>query len=89
MAKIKHVQSDLSERYKYTIQYHAVVPLLKSIISNMQNRFKEISLNSSLPEKDKESGSLSKLKKRYVPLVSPNLPLYLKFLSFFIMLMTI
>ncbi|MCS6956986.1 MAG: hypothetical protein RMK75_00795 [Aquificaceae bacterium] len=41
-AKIKHVESDLSERYKYTIQYHVVVPILESFISNVQNRFKEI-----------------------------------------------
>ncbi|MCX8060214.1 MAG: transposase, partial [Aquificaceae bacterium] len=52
-ANIKHVQSDLSERYKYTIQYHAVVPLLESFISNVQNRFRELVLNSILPEKTK------------------------------------
>lgn len=40
-ANIKHVQSNLSERYKYTIQYHLVVPALESFISNTQNRFKK------------------------------------------------
>ncbi|MCS6958060.1 MAG: hypothetical protein RMK75_06355, partial [Aquificaceae bacterium] len=52
-ANIKHVQSDLSERYKYTIQYHSVVPVLESFMSNLQNRFRKIVLNSSLPEKTK------------------------------------
>ncbi len=27
-ANIKHIQSKLSERYKYTVQYHLVVPTL-------------------------------------------------------------
>ncbi|MCS7352321.1 MAG: RNA-guided endonuclease TnpB family protein, partial [Anaerolineae bacterium] len=52
-ANIKHIESDLSERYKYTIQYHAVVPTLESFISNVQNKFREIVLNSTLPEKTK------------------------------------
>ncbi|MCS7232362.1 MAG: transposase, partial [Elusimicrobiota bacterium] len=52
-AKIKHIESDLSERYKYTIQYHVVVPTLESFISNVQNRFGEMVLSSFLPEKKK------------------------------------
>ncbi|QWK20503.1 MAG: transposase [Hydrogenobacter thermophilus] len=53
-ANIKHIKSTLSERYKYTIQYHIVVPVLESFLSNVQNRFEEIVLNSSLPEKTKK-----------------------------------
>jgi putative transposase len=53
-ANIKHIRSKLSERYKYTIQYHIVVPALESFISNIQNKFEEIVLNSSLPEKSKK-----------------------------------
>ncbi|MEN3014425.1 MAG: RNA-guided endonuclease TnpB family protein, partial [Endomicrobiia bacterium] len=52
-ANIKHIPSVLSERYKYTIQYHLVVPALESFISNAQNRFREVVLNSTLPEKTK------------------------------------
>ncbi|MDW8433463.1 MAG: transposase [Aquificaceae bacterium] len=52
-ANIKHLQSDLSERYKYTVQYHSVVPVLEGFISNVQNKFREIVLNSSLLEKTK------------------------------------
>ncbi|PMP62478.1 MAG: transposase, partial [Sulfurihydrogenibium sp.] len=33
-ANIKHIQSKLSERYKYTLQYHLVVPTLESFVSN-------------------------------------------------------
>lgn len=50
-ANIKHIESELSERYKYTIQYHVVVPALESFISNVQNRFREIVFSSTLPEK--------------------------------------
>ena len=53
-ANIKHIESPLSERYKYTIQYHVVVPVLESFLSNVQNRFEEIVLHSSLPEKTKK-----------------------------------
>ncbi len=52
-ANIKHVRSNLSERYKYTIQYHMVVPVLESFISNIKNRFSEIVKNSNLSEKTK------------------------------------
>ncbi|WP_340695953.1 transposase [Hydrogenobacter thermophilus] len=52
-ANIKHIRSNLSERYKYTIQYHVVVPVLESFISNIKNRFSEIVKNSNLPEKTK------------------------------------
>jgi len=53
-ATIKHIRSRLSERYKYTIQYYVVVPALESFISNIQNKFEEIVLNSSLPKKSKK-----------------------------------
>ncbi len=53
-ANIKHIESNLSERYKYTVQYHVVVPALESFISNVQNRFEEIVINSNLPEKIKK-----------------------------------
>ena len=52
-ANIKHISSNLSERYKYTIQYHVVVPVLESFISNLKNRFAEIVKNSNLSEKTK------------------------------------
>ena len=52
-ANIKHLRSNLSERYKYTIQYHVVVPVLDSFISNLKNRFSEIVKNSNLLEKTK------------------------------------
>ncbi|MEZ0361920.1 MAG: RNA-guided endonuclease TnpB family protein, partial [Hydrogenobacter sp.] len=52
-ANIKHISSNLSERYKYTIQYHVVVPVLESFISNLKNRFAEIVKNSNLLEKTK------------------------------------
>ncbi len=53
-ANIKHLISPLSERFKSTIQYHVVVPTLESFLSNVQNRFKDIVLSSSLPEKTKK-----------------------------------
>ncbi len=53
-ANIKHIQSKLSERYKYTIQYHLVVPTLESFVSNLLNRFVEVVLNSTLEEKTKK-----------------------------------
>ena len=52
-ANIKHISSNLSERYKYTIQYHVVVPVLESFISNLKNRFAEIVKSSNLLEKTK------------------------------------
>lgn len=52
-ANIKHISSNLSERYKYTIQYHVVVPLLESFISNLKNKFIEIVKNSNLSGKTK------------------------------------
>ena len=52
-ANIKHLNSPLSERFKSTIQYHVVVPTLESFIGNVQERFKEIVLGSTLPEKTK------------------------------------
>jgi putative transposase len=51
---IKQIKSQLSERYKYTVQYHVVVPELESFLSNVQNRFEKIVLNSTLPEKTKK-----------------------------------
>ncbi|MCX7911181.1 MAG: RNA-guided endonuclease TnpB family protein [Endomicrobia bacterium] len=53
MASVKHIKSVLSERYKKTIQYYVVVPTLKSFISNVENRFKEIVLKSTLTEEKK------------------------------------
>ncbi len=52
-ANIKHLNCPLSERFKSTIQYHLVVPTLESFIANVQKRFKEIVLSSTLPEKTK------------------------------------
>ncbi len=52
-ANIKHLNCPLSERFKSTIQYHLVVPTLESFIANVQERFKEIVLSSTLPEKTK------------------------------------
>ncbi|MEM4596584.1 MAG: transposase [Desulfurococcaceae archaeon] len=52
-ASIKHLNCPLSERFKSTIQYHVVVPTLKGFIGNVQERFKEIVLASTLPEKTK------------------------------------
>ncbi len=52
-ANIKHLNCPLSERFKSTIQYHVVVPTLESFIANVQERFKEIVLSSTLPEKTK------------------------------------
>ncbi len=52
-ANIKHLNCPLSERFKSTIQYHVLVPTLESFLSNVQNRFKEVVLSSSLPEKTK------------------------------------
>ncbi len=52
-ANIKHLNCPLSERFKSTIQYHVVVPTLESFIGNVQERFKEIVLGSTLPEKTK------------------------------------
>ncbi|GAB6182932.1 hypothetical protein [Thermodesulfovibrio hydrogeniphilus] len=46
-ANTKHIQSSLSERYKQTCQYQ-VVSVLKSYISNRQNDFVEVVVNSSL-----------------------------------------
>ncbi|MDN5337916.1 MAG: putative transposase [Thermotogaceae bacterium] len=51
-AKIKHVQSKLSERYKQVCLWQ-VVSILESFISNVQNKFKQIVLSSSLDQKTK------------------------------------
>ncbi len=52
-ANIKHLNCPLSERFRSTIQYHLVVPTLESFIANVQERFKEIVLSSTLPKKTK------------------------------------
>ncbi len=53
-ANIKHVKSNISERYKHTIQYHVVVPMLDSFVSNLKNRFTEIVKSANLAEKSKK-----------------------------------
>jgi len=49
---IKHIKSDLSERYKQTCQTQ-VVGTLKSYISNVQNRFRKIVNSMDFDEKTK------------------------------------
>lgn len=49
---IKHVNSILSERYKQTCQYQ-VIGVLKSYISNVKLRFKDMVFNSSLSDEQK------------------------------------
>ncbi len=46
---IKHIQSKLSERYKQTCLWQ-VVSLLESWTSNLANRFRQIVINSTLPQ---------------------------------------
>ncbi|WP_041675782.1 RNA-guided endonuclease TnpB family protein [Sulfurihydrogenibium azorense] len=51
--KLKSIHSNLSERWKQTCQWQ-VVSVLESFIGNIQNKFKEIVLNSNLNEETKQ-----------------------------------
>ena len=53
-ANIKHIQSKLSERYKQTCLWQ-VVSLLESWTSNLANRFRQIVINSTLPQERKRA----------------------------------
>ncbi len=53
-ADIKHIQSKLSERYKQTCLWQ-VVSVLESWTSNLANRFRQIVINSTLPQERKKA----------------------------------
>jgi len=49
---VKHVQSNLSERYKYVCLWQ-VYGMLQSYVSNLQNKFAKIVFNSNFNREDK------------------------------------
>ncbi len=53
-ADIKHIQSKLSERYKQKCLWQ-VVSVLESWTSNLANRFRQIVINSTLPQERKKA----------------------------------
>ncbi|MEM5809226.1 MAG: transposase, partial [Candidatus Aenigmatarchaeota archaeon] len=53
-ADIKHIQTNLSERYKQTCLWQ-VVSVLESWTSNLANRFRQIVINSNLPQERKKA----------------------------------